>query len=114
MLLEPPLIQLQYRPATQGRLGANAKIGQHEIEKLHFAEPRVEHEGCGYAFLTRPLQELVEDRRLTRAHLSRKQDEALARLDSVDQTREGLRDVPREIKVSRIGLYIETVFGGGV
>ena len=96
--------------ALLARFAGDAEVGHHEIEKLRDAEPGIEDEGGGNAFLVQPLEQLVDQRGFSGSHLAGQQDEALAGLNSVGQAGQRFLRVMRQEKIARVRIDVERIF----
>src|SRR6266403_407431 len=97
--------------ALETRLTSDSEIRHHEIEKLFCAgELRIEDKSRGNIILTQPVQQTIEQRGLTGTDFPRKQNKALATLNSVSKRRQCFLGSRRPIQVPRVGAEVEGQF----
>src|ERR1700730_1453840 len=91
-------------------LARNPKIRHHEVEQLTYIQLRIEDVGGRDPFQIEPIEQTVEQRRLTRADLAGHQDKTFAILYPVRQTCQRFLNLPREKQIAGIRVGIEGIF----
>ena len=69
--VEQPVVEPQQHLALQPRLAGDTKIRHHEVEKLRRVQPGIEDERRRHLLHPQPLQQLVDERGFSGAHLAR-------------------------------------------
>src|SRR6185437_6482814 len=90
-------------------VAGNSKVGHHVVEELRNIHPRIEDEGSWHLLSAQPFEQFIDQRGLTRPHLTGQQYKAFAALNAVGQASKRLLRVPREEQLARIRIDVERV-----
>src|SRR5712675_3515967 len=108
--LQQPVVQAHEHMAFVPALARNPKIRHHEVEQLTYIQLGIEDVSGRNPFQIEPIEQTVEQRRLTRANLAGHQDKTLSILYPVGQTCQRFLNLPREKQITRIRVGIERIF----
>jgi hypothetical protein len=104
------VVQLQKHLAFVPRFHRNFEIGHHEVEQLAHVDLGIEYERRLDALAVQPVQQPVQKRGLPGADFASQQNEALAILDAVRQTRQRFLNLFRQEQIARVRVDIERAF----
>src|SRR5438132_3933940 len=108
-VLDQELVQAMEPRELPGRLGRDPELHQDVLEDLVEADRRVHQEDGPDARVER-VQEVAEQRRLSRARLADEREKALPRLDAVGQRRQRLLVRIVQVQEARVRGDIERLF----
>src|SRR5690348_11638214 len=92
------------------RFAGNLEIGHHKIKQVVDFNARIEDVRRCHPLPAKPIEQTIQERRLARANLARKQNKALTVLDPVGQAGKRFLNTPRQVQITRIRINVEWSF----
>jgi hypothetical protein len=104
---EQPLVETHQNQALFTRFAGNFEFRHDEIEQLVHVQAGIKNIRGGHPLAAQPVQQAVQQGRLAGSHFARQQNESLAVLNSIGQSRQRFLDLACQIQIARVGIDVK-------